>query len=726
MIVLKMSASFGKLHDTLTLHEGMNLLCLPNESGKSTWSAFLLSMLYGIDTGERAGKTNQGLPAKERYKPWNGSAMEGSMEVLWQGRRITIERTSAGRTPMGVFRAYETESGVPVTELTAENCGRLLCGVERSVYERTAFIRQLGLPVSGDAALEQRLNALVTTGEEGKSYTELEKELRNLKNKCSFRATGQIARLQSRKTEVERQLSELRAAQDEAMRLSAECEELNQKKEQLDVLKARTERAHSAKRRAGLAEMIQRLHAQETLCSRMQETCDTLPEESELRDLHRKLENAENDLRTAQMEAAFASTEVAKPPAPACFSGLSGPQAKEKAAKALEEYETLSSVKEPNRLLPLMVCAIVLLAGVGLCFLNLYLGLGVAAAGLLAILAVLVVLSRRTASVREQRHRADLIPARYGVAKPEEMGALAEDYATQLAAYEAEKAEADAQKQVYAERTETIRRRIDELVRQVRQFASQCATAEECRIAIDTALRARERLAAEQRTLDALRQQCGSMQMILGDAPEEPEDTEALRYDPQEVSRACDAAADRLAQLRAQLAHKRGQISARGDAVALEAELETITQQLITAQETNDALELAMAALKSADESLRARFSPQITADAGVLLAELTGGKYPNVLLESDMRMSVRESSGVVMRPAAAMSCGTSDQMYLALRLAMCRRLLPQDAPLLLDDALVNFDADRTAAALRVLRREAKNRQVILFTCREIDKSSEE
>lgn len=64
------------------------------------------------------------------------------------------------------------------------------------------------------------------------------------------------------------------------------------------------------------------------------------------------------------------------------------------------------------------------------------------------------------------------------------------------------------------------------------------------------------------------------------------------------------------------------------------------------------------------------------------------------------------------------MSCGTADQMYLALRLAMCRMLLPEDAPLILDDALVNFDDDRCEAALEVLREEAEKRQVILFTCR--------
>ena len=43
--------------------------------------------------------------------------------------------------------------------------------------------------------------------------------------------------------------------------------------------------------------------------------------------------------------------------------------------------------------------------------------------------------------------------------------------------------------------------------------------------------------------------------------------------------------------------------------------------------------------------------------------------------------------------------------------------LLPEDAPLLLDDALVMFDDDRLRLALRLLQREAENRQILLFTC---------
>ena len=143
----------------------------------------------------------------------------------------------------------------------------------------------------------------------------------------------------------------------------------------------------------------------------------------------------------------------------------------------------------------------------------------------------------------------------------------------------------------------------------------------------------------------------------------------------------------------------------------LQAELEQAREAAMT-------VELAMETLQLADSRLRSRFSPRITAEAGNILSELTQGKYANVLLEPDMRLSVREDAR--MRPAAAMSCGTADQMYLALRLAMSRLLLPEGAPLILDDALVNFDEDRCKAALELLQTEAQTRQIVLFSCRKL------
>ena len=165
MRIYRMQATFGKLENqVLELQSGLHIIEAPNEWGKSTWCAFLVAMFYGIDTKARTTQTM--LAEKEKYAPWSGSPMAGRIDLNWNGRDITIERSSKGRIPFGVFSAYETNTGLKVEELTAANCGQLLLGVERSVFTRAGFVRLADLPVTQDEALRRRLNALVTTGDE--------------------------------------------------------------------------------------------------------------------------------------------------------------------------------------------------------------------------------------------------------------------------------------------------------------------------------------------------------------------------------------------------------------------------------------------------------------------------------------------------------------------------------------------------------------------------------
>ena len=64
------------------------------------------------------------------------------------------------------------------------------------------------------------------------------------------------------------------------------------------------------------------------------------------------------------------------------------------------------------------------------------------------------------------------------------------------------------------------------------------------------------------------------------------------------------------------------------------------------------------------------------------------------------------------------MSSGTRDQLYLALRLASLEKFMESSKPMpfIVDDILVDFDDDRSKAALNVLAKLAKKTQIILFT----------
>ena len=218
MKILKMRATFGKLQSAeLALGEGLNVIEAPNEGGKSTWSAFLRAMLYGINTKER---DRQGyLAEKNRYQPWSGAAMEGSVELLWQGRSVTLRRGPKGSTPFGRFEAVYTGTAELVPGLTGDNAGETLTGVPREVFERSAFVGQGGAAIDGAPALEARIAALASSGEEDVSYSQVERRLRDWLNRRKHNKTGLIPRLEEELADVEETL----ARQSKAFRLAQEA-----------------------------------------------------------------------------------------------------------------------------------------------------------------------------------------------------------------------------------------------------------------------------------------------------------------------------------------------------------------------------------------------------------------------------------------------------------------------------------------------------------------------
>ena len=222
-----MTATFGRLREqTLELQDGLNILQAPNETGKSTWCAFLLAMLYGVNTKERdrAGV----LADKNRYAPWDGGSMSGRLDCRAGRDALTLFRTTRRQTaPMGDFQALYTGTADPVPGLTGANCGETLLGVSREVYARSAFIRQGGVAVTQDSGLERRIAALVTSGEEDTSYTEAVEALQKQLNRRRHNKTGQLPALEAELQETEAQLAsqaELARQRENLLARSAELE----------------------------------------------------------------------------------------------------------------------------------------------------------------------------------------------------------------------------------------------------------------------------------------------------------------------------------------------------------------------------------------------------------------------------------------------------------------------------------------------------------------------
>ena len=174
-----------------------------------------------------------------------------------------------------------------------------------------------------------------------------------------------------------------------------------------------------------------------------------------------------------------------------------------------------------------------------------------------------------------------------------------------------------------------------------------------------------------------------------------------------------------LSRLERQIAQAQGTLVAVGDPDALEAKRDELLEQLAARTEELEALELARAVLAQANEALRQRFSPALNQKAGELFRRLTGGSYQSVTLTRAFEASAAAPGELRPHSSLLLSRGTVDQLYLAVRLAVCELTWPdgEKAPLVLDDALANFDDSRMELALALLKELGQTRQILLFTC---------
>lgn len=233
---------------------------------------------------------------------------------------------------------------------------------------------------------------------------------------------------------------------------------------------------------------------------------------------------------------------------------------------------------------------------------------------------------------------------------------------------------------------------------QAAQYRETLAAAQQARAAEASARRRAEDLAAQGGQL------ADTLEMLYPPAQSKAATAAQLSAVERELARVRDG----LARAEGILAHMGG----RSDMEARRGELDA---QLSQRLEEYDALTTALEALSAANDALRQRFSPALNQKAGELFAALTGGRWPRLTLARDFSAQAA-AEDTLPRSSLALSTGTAEQLYLAVRLAVCALTVP-DAPIVLDDALTAFDDARCALALALLKEQARERQILLFSC---------
>ena len=703
MKIYSMTATFGKLnHETLTLMPGLNVVQAHNEWGKSTWCAFILAMLYGIDTSSRSKKDF--IADKERYAPWSGAPMSGKMDICWNGRDITVERSTKGRSVFGVFRAYETQSGIPVPELTAANCGEKLLGVEQRVFARAGFVRLKDMPVTQDESLRRRLNALVTTGDESGSADALAQKLKDLKNKCRFNRSGLLPQAEAQQRELEGRLAEIenlgrqvQAIDNRQGELKAYLAQLQNHRQALRYEEDRNFAGKLAMARAQLEIADDRAAALEAVCA-------SLSAPAELERKKQLLQQLQEQMDALQMEIQLQPPEPGMPQTAPQFRDADPAAAVGQAERDLLEYEQLlGSRKEPRKalwILGLVAAA----AGIPLLLLKNWILLALGT--VMTVAGVLLQHSRKRAN-RQLELQARQIERFYAPLETNRWVAEARCYAQACAQYEALLSDHRERRQQLERRAKALYSQTEELTggQSLARCQQETETALQHHRAYGDALREHSRLTETVAALESAHRQI-----------QPPEEPDLLTFTELETERILSDVTAEVRQLHVRLGQCQGRMEALGDPESLRLQLAQVTGRITELEKVYSAAVLALQTLEKARQELQRRFAPRITQRSQEILEQLTGGRYQRLTWGEDLSVSTAAQGEDTLHSALWRSDGTADQLYLALRLAVAEELTPE-APLVLDDAFVRFDDGRLKEALKILKQTGRDRQVILFTC---------
>ena len=221
--------NFGKLHDfSYSFDKGLNILLEENGWGKSTLSAFIKAMLYGMPASSK-----QSLDENERkkYMPWQGGAYGGSLEFSTASGKYRIERFFGAKESGDSFVLYDLATNCESRRYSSR-IGEELFGIDADGFSRTVYLSQHAVTAKGDNnTITAKLGDLLDDVDDIGSFDDAMAALE--KRRKYYKMTGERGRI----ADIEREMANANAQIEQ---LSRTEEMMRQKESELAVLGART------------------------------------------------------------------------------------------------------------------------------------------------------------------------------------------------------------------------------------------------------------------------------------------------------------------------------------------------------------------------------------------------------------------------------------------------------------------------------------------------------
>ena len=760
-------AAFGGLKNkVIDFKDGFNVIYGDNENGKTTVMSFIKMMFYGSGRGSAQITKNP----RKKYTPWDGSAMAGSVDFELNGKNYRLEREFRSSDSTDKVALCDLDLGT--RETVPPDIGAKLLGVGAAAFERSVFIGQAGFPEK-DAAAEGEINSklsnIVTTGDESVSFNTVSERLQKAKTALMSKS-GRAGEYDKNIKRIE----ELNKKAEASEKLRADYADFTERAREYkadiarDVrkaaeLKAKIDSEQDIRNAEKLREMLKTKEELDKLNEDLRLEGGGFADDAFVKMLGLSLnmtEAAEKSLndKTAEADRLRESLESAANP--------DGETAKERADEVLKEKNELESKSEflkaeiskkedeigsltarESEILKSRKGVKIPLIAVGAVFF-------VVSAVLFAVL--------NTAAFAAASAAAGVIFIALGlILRPADKEKI-EKFYSDLNRLKAENEDLKREREELFQKITLLSARLEAIntavsagvsvLEKQRAILSECEEqARALKTDFDTKRDSLFKLFGRYKKTTSVEQIKSELDLLSINAAKQKEIKQRLNYLVRDVGNiSYDEARKRLENLpeeqcgetdfevlkreydgiTALISQKKEKLAAAESSAiyrleaaenpdGLKREIDELKQKTANQAKFVKAADIALEVLKDSFAELRRGYGSALEQKAGEIFKGLTGGKYEGMQISKSFDISVEKSGVFGGKETAYLSAGTYDQAYLSLRLALSSLMFEnsESLPVLLDDALSQYDDNRAETALKYFKECSENGQIIMFTC---------
>ena len=739
--------SFGMITDmSLDFSEDINVIVGRNEAGKSTIAAFIKYMLYGFPV-----ESNPSSAPDERSKRinWDSGIAEGSMTVRVADKRYQLNRVTE-RVENGQRVSYKEDSSIIDLETGSPAFGKVpagevFFGVDRELFDNTAFIGQIGDSSINEGSVKQSIENILFSGSERinnqRAASKVSVRMEALLHKSG--SGGTIYELERRSVQMRDKFSQADDDNKQILAKEAKLHELrSQRKTESELLDKLCD-LDVCYRNVVTIQTFDKLHDLEKRFDEKTEQynayilentrADFVPTDSYLTglavarrgvdDAYRSLASAREKYEKEKNAVGITKDTEAQIELSDSLGGESAAIAKVNKLKntyfvntALAIVSALafiaalifglaSSVGAP---LKIAVCALgVIMLGFG----------GYCVYSIMKSKKILLELASGFSTENISDLRAKLSVIAEDRARRDKMIKDTEDARLSLESSKERYEEARGELLDLILRwgeeppTTSLNEFLDSLEERVREFLDGERAILREKDALELAIKETRSLLAGKSEIDIRAQVSPLKRKVLTQINHEQivDGISDCKAKIAELDAAAENVENELAMLKIRAT----------DPGELYAKMQENDSRITELRHQYEAAKLALSEIENASSNLREEISPRLGEYTTALMEIMTDKKYSDIDVSDGLKVEFQTAVGE-KRSVDFLSGGTRDLTYIALRMALIDMLYTEKPPTLMDESFAHQDNARARAMMKAIKAlSAEGQQSFIFTCRE-------